>query len=313
MGPPRDATAELMGRQVHALVLRLLAAASLVALALLLLGCGGGGGPSTSGPITPAPEIRRDLLVGYYGGRLDTILENGSHVNLHWATGWHGSGTWHLDVATELAHARGAGVRNIVLALPHGLVWQPGAEAEVRFQLVRLQQAGALDGWDSIMVYPADEPEIGENGAHGDAELTAMVAWLRGIMAGFPALQGAPVGVFYACSSGRRPGIAAFDWVGCDRYEAGCGVLGTDYAILQSRMRPEQRLMLAAGGADPWRQDPACFENYAHSVKRVVALIGFIWQDLAAPGVGAGIRSNPTRRLYCEAGRKVRYGTTEGC
>ena len=301
-----------MDRRLHAAALWFAAA---VALATLLAACGGGGSgwPTTAGPIVPAPQIRSDLLVGYYGGRLDTVLENGADVNLHWATGWEGSGTWHLDVAAELAHARGAGVRNIVLALPHGLVWQPGAADEVRFQFVRLQQAGALDGWDSIMVYPADEPEIPENGSHGDAEVAAMVSWLRGVMAGFPALSGKPVGVIYACSSGKRPGIAAFDWIGCDDYATGCGALGDSYRELVSRMRPEQRLMVVPGGADPWRQNPACFESFAHGNPRVVALIGFIWQDRAAPGVGAGIRSNGLRRLYCEAGRKVRYGSPAGC
>lgn len=302
-----------MGRRLHEAALTIAAALALVAMATILAGCGGGGGPSVSGPINPAPAVRRDLLVGYYGGRLDTVLENGADVNLHWATGWAGSGTWHLDVATELAHARAAGIRNIVLALPHGLVWQPNAADEVRFQLVRLQQAGALDGWESIWLYPSDEPELVENGAHSDAEVTAMVSWLREVMRGFPALSGAPVGVIYACSSGQRPGIASFDVVGCDSYDARCDVFFRYYPDLLSKMRPEQRLMVVAGGADPWRQDPACFEAHAHSNKRVAALIGFIWQDRAAPGVGAGIRSNGLRRLYCEAGRKVRYGNAEGC
>lgn len=297
-----------MQRRAHEAALAL---AAILALIIILSGCGGGG--KASGPIAPAPAVRADLLVGYYGGTSATVLENGGHVNTHWATGWGGTGTWHLDVAQELAHARGQGVRNIVLALPHGLVWQPGAEAETRFQLTRLQQAGALDGWDSIMVYPADEPEIAENGSHGEIEVTAMLAWLRGVMAGFPALSGAPVGVIYACSSGLRPGIASFDWIGCDDYDAGCVVLGATYTALVARMRPDQRLMLVAGGADPWRQDPACFEARAHGDPRVAMLIGFAWQDRAAPGVGAGIRSNGTRKLYCESGRKVRFWSDAGC
>ncbi|MGE0358651.1 MAG: hypothetical protein AB7P08_17245 [Burkholderiales bacterium] len=291
-----------MSRRLHAAALWIVAA---IALAILVTACGGGG-PSAAGRIVPAPELRRDLLFGYYGGRLDTVLENGDHVNLHWATGWEGrSGAWHLDVATELAHARGAGVRHAVLALPHGLVWEPNAADEVRFQLVRLQQAGALEGWESIWLYPSDEPEIPENGAHGDAEVTAMVSWLRGVMRGFPALEGAPVGVFYACASGARPGIGAFDLVGCNDYDARCDVFFRHYPALEARMRPEQRLMVIAGGASPWRQDPACFEVYSHGNKRVAALLGFIWQDRAAPGVGAGIRSNGLRKLYCEAGRRI--------
>lgn len=300
-----------MGRRLHEAALL---AAAVLAVALLLFGCGGGSKPASK-PIPPPPALRSDLLFGYYGGCATTVLENGDHANTHWATGWCGTGIWHLDVAQELAHARGAGIKNIVLALPHGLVWAAGAEAEVRFQLVRLQQAGALDGWESIMVYPADEPELPENGSRSDAEVTAMLGWLRGVLRGFPALSGAPVGVIYSCASGRRPGMAAYDWVGCDDYAAGCRVNAPSgaYDDLERAMRPGQRLMVVPGGADPWRQDPACFEARAHSDPRVVMIVPFIWQDHAAPGVGTGIRSNGLRRLYCEAGRKVRYGSAEGC
>lgn len=299
-----------MNRATHEAALRLAAIVAMFLISVILTGCGGGG--KASGPITPAPAIRTDLLVGYYGGCATTVLENGDHVNTHWATGWCGTGTWHIDVAQELVLARGAGIRNIVLALPHGLVWQPGAEAEVRFQLVRLQQAGALDGWDRIMIYPADEPEIAENGSRSDAEVTAMLGWLRPLLGTFPALSGAPIGVIYSCSSGKRPGLAGFGWIGCDDYAAGCGVMAA-YDDLARIMRMDQQLMVVAGGADPWRQDPACFEARAHGDPRVAMLVGFIWQDHAAPGVGDGIRSNGLRRLYCEAGRKVRYGSAAGC
>lgn len=284
-------------------------AAILALAAALLTGCGGA---SSAGAVSPSP--RADLLFGYYGGCASTILENAGHVNAHWATGWCGSGTWHLDVAQELAHARGAGVRHVVLALPHGLVWQPGAEAEVRFQIARLQQSGALEGWDSIMVYPADEPEIAENGARSHAEVTAMLGWLRPVLRGSPALQGAPVGVIYSCSSGRRPGMAAYDWVGCDDYAAGCAVAAPSgaYDDLARALRPGQRLLVVAGGADPWRQDPGCFEARAHGDARVAMLVAFIWQDRAAPGVGAGIRSNGLRGAWCRAGW-LATGRKGGC
>lgn len=293
---------------------RALLVAAVLWTAAHLHGCGGGGN-SASGTIKPAPEVRRDLLVGYYGGTAATVLENGDHVNTHWATGWYGSGIWHLDVAQEIAHASGAGVRNLVLALPHGLVWAPNAEAETRFQLVRLQQAGALDGWDTIMVYPADEPEIPANGSRSDAEVLAMLGWLRPLLAAFPALSRAPVGVIYSCGSGATPGISGYDWIGCDDYDKGCRVNAPSgaYDDLLKIMRPDQRLMVVAGGVDPWRQDPACFESRAHGDPRVAMLVSFIWQDNAAEGLGAGIRSNGLRRLYCEAGRKVRYGSAAGC
>ncbi len=294
-------------------MLALAAAGALFLIAVALTACGGGG--SSSEPIKPAPAIRHDILFGYYGGCATTVLENGADVNTHWATGWCGTGTWHLDVAQELSHARGQGVRNIVLALPYGLVWAPNAEAETRFQLARLQQAGALDGWASVMVYPADEPELPENGARSDAEVAAMLGWLRGVLSGFPALRESPVGVFYSCASGKRPGMASYDWIGCDDYNAGCAVTRPSgaYDDLLRSMRPSQRLMVIAGGSDPWRQDPACFESYAHGNPRVAMLSAFIWQEVVVDGVGAGIRSNGLRPLYCAAGRKIRYGSDDGC
>jgi hypothetical protein len=71
--------------------------------------------------------------------------------------------------------------------------------------------------------------------------------------------------------------------------------------------------MVVAGGADPWRQDPACFEARAHGDAQVAAIVGFIWQDFVDRGVGAGVRSNGLRRLYCEAGRKIKTGEASGC
>lgn len=286
------------------------------AVLLWLAGCGGGGGggsPGASGPVVPAPPLRRDLHYAYYGGCRDHILEQAGHVTAWWATGWCGTGlSWHADVALELAMARAAGVRGIVLALPHGLVWQPGAREEVRAQLMGLQQSGELAGWDSIMVYPADEPDIRENGRRSDAEVLAMLGWLRAELRAIPALSGSPVGVIYSCSSGGRPGISGYDVVGCDHYESGCAIVGV-WRELLSELRPDQRLVLPVGGAEPWRVDPACVEFYAHGEPRVWGIVPFLWQDHAAPGVGLGIRSNGMRRLYCEAGRKILAGSAEGC
>lgn len=283
--------------------------AAALLLAALLAACSGSG-PSSSGTITPAPSLRQDLLFGYYGGCATFALEQADHANLYWATGWCGSSTWHLAMAEELTLARGAGFRHIVLALPVGLVWQPNARAELHFQLSRLDQAGLLAGWDTIMVYPQDEPDILENGPRSNEEVLAMLRWLREELAAFPALSRAPVGVFYACSTGRRPGLAGFDWVGCDDYDRGCSVLEGGVRELAQALRPDQRLMLIPGGVDPWRQDPACFEARAHADPQVVALVPFLWQDYAAAGLGPGIRSNPTRRLYCEAGRKITQRAT---
>jgi hypothetical protein len=270
-----------------------------LAICLLLAGCGGGdGGPSASGTITPAPAtLRTDLLFGYYFGCADDIIEQADHVNLYWATGsCSSSGTWFLDMARELATAKGAGIRNVVLMPWPNMVKGAGAPAEAAFQFQRLAATGALAGWDSIMVYPVDEPDV--NG-WSDEQVTAMLAAVRAAMTPIPELARAKLGVIYNCSSAAAPGLAAYDWIGCDNYNVGCGAL----VLLEAYpLAPGQRLMVLPGGADPWRQDPTCFLTYAETHSAVVAIVPFIWQTAAGH---AGIRVNQTRPLYCRTGRTV--------
>lgn len=280
---------------------------ALVAVLLgLLVACGGGGGPSGGGPIAPAPALRSDLLLfGYYYANSSTVNETAGHVNLHWAAFDDGGGF--ISPAGQMAgliQAKANGQR-VVLMLPTYSVPLEQREAEVRFWLQRLKNAGLL--WPGIVaLYPQDEPDVA---GLSDAEVTATNAAVRRAMAGFHELGGARLAVIYACSTERRPGLASYDWIGCDHYEAGCRVLTAWLPGLLEAMlatgRTDQRLMVIAGGADPWRQDPACFERYAHAEPIVVALIGFLWQSI--PG-HVGIRDNGMRRLYCEAGAKIVTG-----
>jgi len=61
--------------------------------------------------------------------------------------------------------------------------------------------------------------------------------------------------------------------------------------------------MLIPGGADPWRQDPACFVAYAHANPQVVAIVGFLWNTV---GSMIGIRDNGMNETYSAAGRKLK-------
>lgn len=286
-------------------------------LALLLSACGGGaggGGPSSSGTITPAPPLRTDLLFGYYGGCMPEILEEAPHANLWWATGWcQGTGSWFLDMAQELQAARGAGIKNVVLALAPTMVWGPNAAAEASFQFQRLAATGQLVGWDSITLYPQDEPDV-----HGytDAQMTAAITAIRAAAKPYAEFAGAKLAVIYNCRSPMKPGLASFDWIGCDNYGAGCAALDELSAI---PLTSGQRLMVVPGGADPWRQDPACFTSFAERTPSVIAIVPFIWfddySDITRPGSGPkGIRSNGMRPLYCQAGRTaVAPGEPAGC
>ena len=265
--------------------------AILAAIAFALAACGVGGGPSASGPITPAPALRSDLLFGYYYSNSSTVNETFRHVNLHWASDEFGIS----EQMAGLAQARANG-QLVVVQMPVYNAPLQDREAFVRYWLGTLRNAGLL--WSGIVaVYPTDEPDVW---GKSDAEVVATNAAVRRALADFHEIDPA-VAVFYACASGQRPGLATYDWIGCDDYGVGCRVVGPSgaYDDLLRVMTPAQRLVAIPGGADPWRQDPACFAAYAHREPRVVALVGFLWQSIS-PMVG--IRVNGLKPLYCETG-----------
>lgn len=273
-----------LARWLHERAWDVAASVALTLLILALTGCGGGGGsgPSVSGPIVPPPSLRSDILVGYYGDCPTCAMETADHTNLYFA--------FFGDRFAGLRQARAAGFTRFCLGLWEAYL--PDAESQVRSTLTNLNNAGLLGGIECL--YPTDEPR------ESDAAVTAKNAMIRRVAGEFPALAGIKLAVIYASA---RPGIASYDWVGFDDYNAGCAVLGGAYDELKAALRPDQRILLVPGGADPWRQDPACFAARAHADPQVVAVVPFIWFDQADRGVGAGIRSNPTRKLYCEMGR----------
>jgi hypothetical protein len=262
--------------------LRFIVAIWAAVAALFLSQCGGG---ASGDP--PSPQ-RTDLLFGYYGDCPTCIAETHDHINLYWVSNWSG-----LAVTEQsLFNARVAGITHIVLAVPT-------AEADARFYLTSLEVDGYLQNIDAL--YPVDEPDQLKL---SDSQVTATNAMLRRVMADYPSLSKTKLAVIYSASS-QRPGIASYDWVGMDDYNKGCEALGTEYASLKGLLRPDQRTMLVSGGASPWQQDPACFLEKANSDPQVIALIAFIWFDSWGGTDNLGIRSNATRKLYCDAGRKV--------
>lgn len=273
---------------------------AILAVALFVSGCGGGSSTPVSGPIVPITTLRADLKFGYYFGNPLYMVEQADHVNLWWVVA---GGIWHLEVAAQLQQARGAGIKNIVLHL------NTTDPAELRFQFGKLAEMGYLAGWDSITVYPMDEPDAS---GLSDADVTAKVTAIRQVMFDTPSLLTAKLGVYYGCASGKRPGIKSFDLVGCFRYESsGCAKLESDYAGLRSQLSPGAKLWLLPGGAlingKEGRQDPACWASYAHRNPDVWGAPAFMWQGGADPrNIIVGIRDMPdVRKLYCETGRVI--------
>lgn len=275
--------------------------AAALALAALLAACGGGsGGSAATAPLPPPSALRSDLLFGYYYGRPDHVLEVADHANLYWVAADGGPAA---QIAA-LQKAREAGIRNVVLMLP--LTTPEGATPTAedrRAWLEEINQVGALSA-DVRALYWVDEPDTPRH-RRETAQIVAQNAILRAVMAEFPALAGAKLAVIYSCG-GDRPGVAAFDWVGCDAYGDGCEALDRWVEPMRRALLPGQRLILVPGGADPWRQSPTCFEAYAHREPAVVAIVPFLWQTETDEGVTyRGIRENGMAPLYRAAGRRI--------
>ena len=63
--------------------------------------------------------------------------------------------------------------------------------------------------------------------------------------------------------------------------------MGYPYGPQQLPLQPGQRLMLVAGGADPYRENPAGYEKFANEHPEVVAVWAFAWFDYS-DGLGIG-------------------------
>jgi hypothetical protein len=242
--------------------------------------------------------------MGYYWGDPLYLIEQDQHVNLWWVVVT--SGVWHLGAAQQLQSARGAGIKNIVLHL------NTTDPTELRFQLGRLSEGNYLTGWESIVLYPMDEPDTIAGGSLSEQVVADRVTAIRQVAFDTPGLLGAKVGVFYQCESGGRPGIRSYDLVGCYRYESsGCAKLEGDYAGLRAKLVIGARLWVIPGGAKingtDGHQDPACWASYAHRNADVWGVIPFMWQSGADPRNNiVGIRDDKDiRTLYCEMGRTI--------
>lgn len=280
-----------------------LGAVIIAALFSFMVSCGdGSSSPTATGTIVPA-KPRAGIAFGYWSGDLLYLLEQCDHIGLWWARA-DGAVSWHLAIAAQLQAARGCGVKNIVLHL------NTDDPQQLRFELGKLSEGGWLSGWDSIGIYRWDEPDTDAGGNLADQDLRDRVVRVRQVMLDTPGLLGAYIGVFFQCASGKRPGIASFDRVGCYRYEStGCQLLELDYSLLRARISRGARLWVIAAGSKingkEGFQEPACWASYAHRFLDVAAFIAFMWQGGADPRNNiVGIRDEPTmRKLYCEAGR----------
>jgi hypothetical protein len=274
----------------------------LALLALLLEGCGGGGGGGSSSVVPPviAAVQRPDLLFCYFGILGQQIKETAAHVNALFAMAWNFSNwtpagrpmiaDW---MVARLEEARDVGVTKFILDVGPW-VFDPKFNYEGTAALTpfveRLKAAGL---WGYVeYLYPMDEPDlVGIDDALMNRINTDLHAF------------GKPVTTIY---TDRRqwPGLATCDVPAFDKYDTdvlGGGVL----ADLKGRLRPEQRVMLVVGGADPWRDNVRPVLTYANGDKQVRGIVAFIYGDL---GEAKGIRNNGMLPEYVEVGTVIKKG-----
>lgn len=266
------------------------------------------GATAGTGSIPAPTTLRDDLHFGYYFGDPVYMIEQADHVNTWWAVSK--GPVWFLDMEAQLQQARAnPNVKNIVLHLNSVDL------TELRFQFGKLSEGGYLTGWESITLYPLDEPGSEAGGRHSDAEVVEIVTRIRQLGTDIPGLLGVHMGVFYGCDD-PKPGISAYDRVGCFRYGSnGCARLEADNAALRSQMSRGAQLWLPPGGAlingKEGRQDPACWASYAHRNLDVWGVVPFMWQGGADPRNNiVGIRDQADmRKRYCETGRTILHPT----
>jgi hypothetical protein len=267
-----------------------------VVIVVMLVACGGGG-VDPNAPVERPKVLRADLQFGYYASTGTQPQETKGHVNFYHDMLFEGE--QHTIDSIRLMQMP------VMLGVQYWMydarnVPKADGEAQLLGYLHRLNDAGVLKFVTDV--YPLDEPDL--LGTKAD-DVVAVNAAVRRAFATFgmrPRLS-----VIYGVGFTWQ-GVASYDDIGFDNYSAGSGIFyNGDYARLKGVLRADQKIWLVPGGADPWRQDPTQFINFAHGDPQVRGLINFVWFDSTHPSqlYGKGIRTNGMAGAYCRAGREI--------
>jgi hypothetical protein len=278
------------------------------AAALSLASCGGGGGGAAPEFIGgPAAPYRPGILYGYFGDDAQQAAEVAGHTNLYMSASWNDGGV--PGAIANIDRARKAGVTELVVCpeakrFVNGVpVWDNPDKTidRINAYMAALQDAGSFVGMNLRGIYWCDEPNSLDEGFVrtvnvGLRAITRTPLWT--IFSGDPKLPARP---------GLEAGPGAWDVVGVDNYDVGCGVLGALNVDLANRMPAGTRRILVPGavGGHQAQTDPSCFENFAYAHPDVLAIVPFIWIDgWANNPANKGIRSL-YRETYTALGKRV--------
>jgi hypothetical protein len=236
------------------------------------------------------------LEYGYYGAWDTTqVSETADHVTYVWVMAG--------DVGiAQMQEAIARGVTRVVVDVSW-LVYAPAAQnkrtlnenarANLRAYFTQLRDLGLLQ--NIVAIYPMDEPDV--NGVSAQDVFTTNGS-IRTVEAEFAI--GAPLMVIYGVNG--TPGIETYDIVGVDAY----GDPNTVLQRIDQTVLPTQKKLLVPGGACPWFNNVQPFLDKAQSDASVWGIVAFIWPDQWGGTSNCGIRSAPTRKAYCEAGKHIK-------
>lgn len=251
---------------------RLLTLVAALLLSVSVNSCGGGGSSSGSddaAPVHPGHYID----YGYYltsGSQSSEVYGSTTIAFLG------GPVTSEVELLDQASTYSNLGIRRFIVNL---IGIDPARAGDL---LTRIAAFGTI-----VAVYPVDEPNI--NGC--DQAILSRISSL-----------GYPLFTIYAPTKYGNGCTSYFDIIGLDDYEVSPQQVFGELETL-GRLNPSAKLAVVPGGANPWKQDPKPFFEYAKSNPRVILILPFLWSTF--PQAPVGIRDNGMAQTYQNLGKEI--------
>lgn len=262
----------------------------MVFVALILAACGGGGSSHQAPSGIPLPQ-QNEAKVGFFMGDPNDLTGYAKDVDYVFTNDW---GNWDFDVTplsqralVEMQQAKQLGVKEAIVSVGYLVFNSKYQYKGTQYLQVFKTQLEALGLTDMIKTfYVLDEPDIAVRKGLTESDLAKAIGAIHTVFPGIKTMT------IYS-NSGNTPGIALFDFIGRDDYSKGTGVL-TELP----KLGLNQRWVIVPGGADPWKQDPTPFMEFAKT-NPVEYVVAFLYSDYPNNGkINRGIKDNGMWPVY---------------
>lgn len=262
-----------------------------IGLFIGLMFCGLGG-CHQEGALSPPPMVFAPLKgkhVFYYGSCEDCIAKTASHTTLQMVMGW-GKPEYDIEGALrQIGDAKAAG-QKVIIGIEPALL---GHDA-IRPILSAIVNSGYGDSL--FGVYIKDEPA---SAGINEAAYCQAVNDVKSVAAEVKVSQ--PLTFMVINTNTSFIGISCVDWIGFDDYHLNERIFeeGGEYQQLVNKIQPWQKVVVIAGGVEPFLAPIEYYYNYLESDPRIAALVIFICFDNADKGLGKGV-CNPANPRHAE-------------